>query len=61
MNTKKNNSFRGVGIYIFIILAVIFIWLWLGQNTTSNAYTKTDFEKALKKEELSFICECKKA
>ena len=49
MNTKKNNSFRGVGIYIFIILAVIFIWLWLGQNTTSNAYTKTDFEKALKK------------
>ena len=49
MNIKKNNSFRGVGIYIFIILAVIFIWLWLGQNTTSNAYTKTDFEKALKK------------
>lgn len=49
MNTKKNNSFKGVGIYIFIILAVIFIWLWLGQNTTSNAYTKTDFEKALKK------------
>ena len=49
MNTKKNNSFKGVGIYIFIILAVIVIWLWLGQNTTSNAYTKTDFEKALKK------------
>ena len=48
MNTKKSNSYRGVGIYIFIILAVIAIWFWLGQNTTSNSYTKSDFEKALK-------------
>ena len=48
MNTKKINSYRGVGIYIFIILAVIAIWFWLGQNTTSNSYTKSDFEKALK-------------
>ena len=48
MNTKKSNRYRGVGIYIFIILAVIAIWFWLGQNTTSNSYTKSDFEKALK-------------
>ena len=47
MNTKKTSNFRGMGAYVAIILIVILIWAWLGNNTTSNSYTKNDFEKAL--------------
>ncbi|MEE1028597.1 MAG: ATP-dependent zinc metalloprotease FtsH [Agathobacter sp.] len=36
-----------MGAYVAIILIVILIWAWLGNNTTSNSYTKNDFEKAL--------------
>ena len=48
MNTKKNGNFRGMGVYVVLVLAVVFIWYFLSQNTASNSYTKTDFEKALK-------------
>ena len=48
MNTKKNGNFRGMGAYVVLVLAVVFIWYFLSQNTASNSYTKTDFEKALK-------------
>lgn len=48
MNTKKNSNFHGMGVYVVLVLAVIFIWYFLSQNTASNSYTKTDFEKALK-------------
>ena len=48
MNTKKNGNFRGMGVYVALVLAVVFIWYFLSQNTASNSYTKTDFEKALK-------------
>lgn len=48
MNTKKNSNFRGMGVYVVLVLAVVFIWYFLSQNTASNSYTKTDFEKALK-------------
>ncbi len=37
-----------MGVYVVLVLAVIFIWYFLSQNTASNSYTKTDFEKALK-------------
>ena len=37
-----------MGVYVVIVLAVVFIWYFLSQNTASNSYTKTDFEKALK-------------
>ena len=49
MNTKKNSNLRGMGVYVVLVLAVVFIWVFLSQNTASNSYTKTDFEKALKK------------
>ena len=48
LNTKKNGNFRGMGVYVVLVLAVVFIWYFLSQNTASNSYTKTDFEKALK-------------
>ena len=48
MNTKKNGNFHGMGVYVVLVLAVVFIWYFLSQNTASNSYTKTDFEKALK-------------
>ena len=48
MNTKKTGNFRGLGVYVVLVLAVVFIWYFLSQNTASNSYTKTDFEKALK-------------
>ena len=47
MNTKKTSNFRGLGAYLTIIVIVVLIWAWLGNNTTSNSYTKNDFEKAL--------------
>lgn len=37
-----------MGVYVALVLAVVFIWYFLSQNTASNSYTKTDFEKALK-------------
>ncbi|MCI7491214.1 MAG: ATP-dependent zinc metalloprotease FtsH [Lachnobacterium sp.] len=37
-----------MGAYVVLVLAVVFIWYFLSQNTASNSYTKTDFEKALK-------------
>ena len=52
MNTKKNSNLRGMGVYVVLVLAVIFIWFFLSQNTASNSYTKTDFEKALKNNEV---------
>jgi cell division protease FtsH len=47
LNTKKNSTFRGFGIYILLILAVILIWYVMGHNSTSNTYTRNQFEKAL--------------
>ena len=47
MNTKKTSNFRGLGAYLTIIVIVVLILAWLGNNTTSNSYTKNDFEKAL--------------
>ncbi len=52
MNTKKNSNLHGMGVYVVLVLAVIFIWFFLSQNTASNSYTKTDFEKALKNNEV---------
>ena len=52
MNTKKNSNLRGMGVYVVLVLAVVFIWFFLSQNTASNSYTKTDFEKALKNNEV---------
>jgi cell division protease FtsH len=47
LNTKKNSTFRGFGIYILLILAVILIWYVMGHNSTTNTYTRNQFEKAL--------------
>jgi cell division protease FtsH len=47
LNTKKNSTFRGFGIYILLILAVILIWYMMGHNSSTNTYTKDQFEKAL--------------
>lgn len=46
MNSKKS-SFRGFGIYLILILAVIAIWYWLDGNTTTNSYTRQEFETSL--------------
>jgi cell division protease FtsH len=47
LNTKKNSTFRGFSIYILLILAVILIWYVMGHNSTTNTYTRNQFEKAL--------------
>ena len=46
MNSKRN-GFRGFGIYLILILAVIAIWYWLDGNTSTNHYTRQQFETAL--------------
>ncbi len=46
MNSKRSN-YRGFGAYILLILAVIAIWYWLDGGTTTNTYTRAEFEDAL--------------
>lgn len=46
MNSKRS-SYRGFGIYLLLILAVIGIWYWMDGNTTTNNYTRAEFEKEL--------------
>lgn len=45
MNTKKgNSSYRGFGFYVMLILTVVLMWFFLDGRTTTNAYTRMDFE-----------------
>ena len=46
MNSKRS-SYRGFGIYLLLILAVIGIWYWMDGSTTTNGYTRAEFETAL--------------
>ena len=43
MNTKKS-SYRGYGFYLVLILIVIGVWYFLDGKTTTNTYTRADFE-----------------
>ena len=45
MNTKKgNSSYRGFGFYVLLILTVVLMWFFMDGRTTTNAYTRLDFE-----------------
>ncbi len=55
MNKKKNNGFGGFGVYVLLILAVVLIWYWLSGNTTTTAYTRADFERALEAKKVSKV------
>ncbi len=54
MNSKRN-GFRGFGIYLILILAVIVIWYWLDGNTSTNHYTRQQFETALAEGEVAQV------
>ncbi len=54
MNNKKSNM-RGMGAYLIIILAVICIWYWLGEGSSSNSYTRAQFEKDLKNNKIESV------
>ncbi len=54
MNSKRN-GFRGFGIYLILILAVIAIWYWLDGNTSTNHYTRQQFETALAEGEVAQV------
>ncbi len=43
MNTNKS-SYRGFGFYLILILIVIGVWYFLDGKTTTNTYTRADFE-----------------
>ena len=43
MNSKRS-SYRGFGIYLLLILAIIGIWYWMDGNTSTNSYTRAQFE-----------------
>ena len=46
MNTKNGNSnYRGFGFYLVLILTVVLMWFFLDGRTTTNAYTRADFEQ----------------
>ncbi len=55
MNTRKNSTFRGFGIYIMLILAVILIWYMMGHNSSTISYTKSQFESALADGQVSTV------
>ena len=55
MNTKKNSTFRGFGIYIMLILAVVLIWYMMGHNSSTASYTKSQFEKALSEGQIASV------
>ena len=46
MNSKRSN-YRGFGVYLLLILAVIGIWYWMDGNTSTNSYTRAQFETAV--------------
>ena len=46
MNSKRS-SYRGFGIYLLLILAIIGIWYWMDGNTSTNSYTRAQFETAV--------------
>ena len=46
MNSKRS-SYRGFGIYLLLILAIIGIWYWMDGNTSTNSYTRAQFEPAV--------------
>ena len=46
MNSKRS-SYRGFGIYLLLILAIIVIWYWMDGNTSTNSYTRAQFETAV--------------
>jgi cell division protease FtsH len=44
---SKRSSYRGFGIYLLLILAIIGIWYWMDGNTSTNSYTRAQFETAV--------------
>ena len=46
MNSKRS-SYRGFGVYLLLILAIIGIWYWMDGNTSTNSYTRAQFETAV--------------
>ena len=46
MNSKRS-SYRGFGIDLLLILAIIGIWYWMDGNTSTNSYTRAQFETAV--------------
>ena len=46
MNSKRS-SYRGFVIYLLLILAIIGIWYWMDGNTSTNSYTRAQFETAV--------------
>lgn len=55
MNTRNRNGFRGFGFYAVLILVVIMIWYGLSGNTSTSSYTKSDFQKALGKGDVTYV------
>ncbi len=55
MNTRNRNGFRGFGFYVVLILVVIMIWYGLSGNTATSSYTKSDFQKALGKGDVTYV------
>ena len=53
MNTKKGNSYRGFGFYLLLILSFVIMWYFLDGRTTTNAYTRQQFEADVKNEAIA--------
>ncbi|MBR5128074.1 MAG: hypothetical protein IKU69_06555, partial [Roseburia sp.] len=50
MNIKKGNSYRGFGFYLLLILSFVIMWYFLDGRTTTNAYTRQQFETDVQNE-----------
>ncbi len=47
MNTKRSYSYKGFGFYLILVIAVVLVWYFLDGKTTTNTYTRADFEEDL--------------
>ena len=53
MNTKKGNSYRGFGFYLLLMLSFVIMWYFLDGRTTTNVYTRQQFEADINSEEIT--------
>ena len=52
----KKHSYRGFGFYVLLIVVVVVVWLMLdARESEADAYTLTELETALDKDEVIFI------
>lgn len=52
----KKHSYRGFGFYAMLVVVVVVVWLMLdARGDAADAYTMTDFQRALEKDDIIYL------